>query len=72
MLRLSNTTISAPDKGGQAMPTYEYACKECGHTFTIRLHIEEHDKKRPKCPKCGSRKLEHLYSAFFAKTAKKS
>ena len=54
------------------MPTYEYACKDCRHTFTLRLRIEEHDKKRPKCPKCGSRKLEHVYSAFFAKTAKKS
>jgi putative FmdB family regulatory protein len=54
------------------MPLYEYQCRECGHTFSIRLHIEEHDKKRPKCPKCDSRKLEHKYSSFFAKTAKKS
>ena len=54
------------------MPLYEYHCRECGHDFSLRLHIKEHDSKRPKCPECGSRKLEQKYSAFFAKTAKKS
>lgn len=54
------------------MPLYEYRCKECSKEFTLRLGISEHEKKRPKCPKCGSRKLEQQYSAFFAKTAKKS
>lgn len=54
------------------MPTYEYECKECGKVFTLRLHMSEHEKKRPKCPKCGSRKLEQKFSSFFAKTGKKS
>lgn len=54
------------------MPLYEYQCRECGHTFSLRFHIVEHEKKRPKCPKCGSRKLEHKLSGFFAKTTKKS
>ncbi len=54
------------------MPLYEYQCRECGKSFSIRLHIDEHEKKRPKCPKCGSRKLEQKFSSFFAKTAKKS
>jgi len=54
------------------MPVYEYQCKDCDKTFSLRLHMEEHDKKRPKCPKCGSRKLTQKYSAFFAKTDKKS
>jgi putative FmdB family regulatory protein len=54
------------------MPLYEYQCKECGRIFNIRLTIKEHDKKRPKCPKCGSRKLDPKYSSFFVKTAKKS
>ncbi len=54
------------------MPLYEYRCKECGTTFSLRLHIEEHEKKRPKCPDCDSRKTEKLYSAFYAKTGKKS
>jgi ribosomal protein L32 len=34
--------------------------------------MEEHDRKRPKCPKCGSRKLAHRFGTFFAKTTKKS
>ena len=54
------------------MPIYEYECRECGESFSIRLHIDEHDRKRPKCPKCGSRKLEQKFTGFFAKTAKKS
>ncbi len=54
------------------MPLYEYRCRECGEAFSVRLHIIEHEKKRPKCPKCGSRKLEHVYSSFLANTAKKS
>ncbi len=36
------------------MPLYEYHCRECGRDFSLRLHIEEHDSKRPKCPECGS------------------
>jgi putative FmdB family regulatory protein len=54
------------------MPTYEYRCRECGEVFTLRLHIDEHGRKRPKCPECGSRKLEQRFGSFFAKTAKKS
>lgn len=54
------------------MPLYEYQCRECAHTFSLRLHIAEHVRKRPKCPKCGGRKLEQRYSSFFAKTARKS
>lgn len=54
------------------MPNYEYQCKECGEVFTLRMRIEEHERKRPKCPECGSRKLEHKLSSFFAKTGKKS
>ena len=26
------------------MPTYEYACKKCGKTFTMVLSISEHDE----------------------------
>ena len=54
------------------MPVYEYQCKECKKRFSLRMHIEEHEKKRPKCPHCGSRKLSRRYSSFFAKTARKS
>lgn len=54
------------------MAIYEYHCLECKKAFSVRHHIEEHERKRPKCPKCGSRKVEQRFSSFFAKTAKKS
>jgi hypothetical protein len=34
--------------------------------------ISQHGRKRPACPKCKSAKVEQVFSAFFAKTAKKS
>ncbi len=33
------------------MPTYEYACKECGHTFEIVQSF--HDDPLTVCPECG-------------------
>lgn len=54
------------------MPTYEYRCKACDHRFIEIMTIREHDAFKPKCPKCTSRKVEQMYSAFFAKTSRKS
>lgn len=40
------------------MPTYDYACKGCGHAFE---HFQSMtDKKLRKCPACAERKLERL------------
>jgi len=33
------------------MPTYEYACQHCGHTFELFQKIN--DKPVEKCPKCA-------------------
>lgn len=54
------------------MPTYEYRCKECGHQFLEALRVAEHDKKKPQCPKCKSKKVEQIFSSFFAKTSSKT
>lgn len=56
------------------MAMYEYRCKECEHLFTVTQTISEHEshKGKPKCPECGSKKTERLWSGFFAKTASKS
>jgi len=54
------------------MPTYEYICKECGKKFTLVMTIGEHDKKKPRCPKCASNKTEQCVHAFYAQTSKKS
>ncbi|MBI4483009.1 MAG: zinc ribbon domain-containing protein [Acidobacteria bacterium] len=54
------------------MPVYDYKCKECGKKFTVTQTLKDYDSKKTKCPKCGSRKVEQLVSAFFAVTSKKS
>ncbi len=55
------------------MPTYEYACQECGKVFSEKMTFEEHERRRRrKCPKCGSRKVQQTPSAVFVKTSKKS
>lgn len=54
------------------MPYYDYRCKDCGKTFTVRETFAEHGHKRVKCPKCESRKAERVISEVFAQTAKKS
>jgi putative FmdB family regulatory protein len=33
------------------MPTYEYACKDCGHTFEVVRSM--HDEPLTICPNCG-------------------
>ena len=54
------------------MPTYEYRWQRCGETFEQRESIAEHEAAKPKCPKCGSEEVARAYSAFYAKTSKKS
>ncbi|MBI4540914.1 MAG: zinc ribbon domain-containing protein [Gemmatimonadetes bacterium] len=54
------------------MPIYEYRCQKCGELFTRVQHIDEHQRARPQCPKCRSRKVEQVFGPFFAKTSKKS
>ena len=39
------------------MPTYDYQCTKCGHTFAIEQSI--HDKPLTRCKKCRGR-LEKL------------
>jgi putative FmdB family regulatory protein len=40
------------------MPTYDYECDACGHTFELFQSISESVKK--KCPECGKLKLRRL------------
>lgn len=56
------------------MATYEYRCDDCRKTFTVSQPISQHGDKRrkPVCTRCGSRKTQQLFSAFFAKTSSKS
>ena len=54
------------------MPTYDYICLGCRKKFSVYLTIADHDKRKAKCPKCGSKKLQQRVEAFFAMTSKKS
>jgi putative FmdB family regulatory protein len=39
------------------MPTYDYKCRDCGHTFE---EFHSMNKKLKKCQGCGKNKLERL------------
>lgn len=40
------------------MPTYDYECDACGHTFERFQEITA--RKLRTCPECGKRKLQRL------------
>ena len=40
------------------MPTYDYECDACGHSFELFQSINDSVKK--KCPECGKTKLRRL------------
>lgn len=42
------------------MPTYEYKCRACGHTFERFQRIS--DSPVRTCPECRKRKVERLIS----------
>jgi putative FmdB family regulatory protein len=42
------------------MPTYDYRCSACGHTFEELQTFSE--EPLTKCPKCKKNKLERLFS----------
>ena len=43
------------------MPTYQYECAACGHSFDILQSML--DKKLRKCPECGKSTLHRLIGA---------
>jgi putative FmdB family regulatory protein len=46
------------------MPTYDYECDACEHSFELFQSISEPVKK--KCPKCGKPKLRRLFGTGAA------
>jgi putative FmdB family regulatory protein len=54
------------------MPTYEYECQKCGNTYSLTMTIREHDKLKPRCPKCKSTKTRQIMSTFHTVTTRKS
>ncbi|WP_243373375.1 FmdB family zinc ribbon protein [Geotalea sp. SG265] len=53
------------------MPTYEYRCEKCANRFSMNMNISEHDKGAVICPNCRGPVVQQ-YTAFYAKTSKKS
>ncbi len=54
------------------MPTYEFKCLNCQNKFQIIESITKYDQKKVKCPKCGEKKLERLFSGVYVQTSSKS
>lgn len=54
------------------MPTYDYRCENCKRTFSRTESFSEHEKAKPKCPKCGSKKIAQVPGRFSVVTSKKS
>jgi putative FmdB family regulatory protein len=46
------------------MPTYDYECSACGHTFELFQGINENPKR--KCPECKKQKLRRLFGTGAA------
>ena len=54
------------------MPTYSYHCDECGQDFDRSEGISEHETTKPRCPKCGGRKVAWVPRHINVITTKKS
>jgi putative FmdB family regulatory protein len=46
------------------MPTYQYRCSKCGHSFELRRSLFEKTPQKPACPTCGADDTERVYSVF--------
>ena len=46
------------------MPTYDYECNACGHTFELFQGINDPHKR--KCPECGKLRLKRLFGTGAA------
>lgn len=54
------------------MPQYEFACLACKKKFSLVLTVSQYEKRKLKCPRCASKKLEQRWAAVYAITSKKS
>jgi putative FmdB family regulatory protein len=54
------------------MPVYEFRCNACGKEFQVIESIKDYDPKKVKCTKCGSSRVERVWSEVHVITSKKS
>ena len=46
------------------MPVYEFLCEGCNRVFSFLARDSKAARRRPKCPKCGGRRMTKLFSPF--------
>jgi putative FmdB family regulatory protein len=46
------------------MPTYAYLCRGCGRPFENSMSILRKEAWKPRCPACGSSKVEQQLFGF--------
>lgn len=46
------------------MPTYSYLCRSCKKPFEKQMSIREKETWKPRCPACGSTKVEQQLFGF--------
>jgi putative FmdB family regulatory protein len=44
------------------LPLYEFECQECAQSFEELCSVGS--KRKPACPKCGSRRTQKIMSGF--------
>jgi len=54
------------------MALYPYHCPKCGKDFEVTMRPADVGKKKVSCPACKGKKVERVYTAFFAKTSRKA
>ena len=54
------------------MPTYDYRCEKCGHSFSRVETISAHERSKVACPKCKAAAVSRVFTPFYAKTVRKS
>lgn len=42
------------------MPSYDYQCKDCSHTFEVFMSYREYGQKSIHCPQCGGDDLRRV------------
>jgi putative FmdB family regulatory protein len=54
------------------MPVHEFLCEDCNRIFNFLARHPKSARRRPKCPKCGGRRMGKLFSAFATSRGAKS
>ncbi|MFH1566404.1 MAG: FmdB family zinc ribbon protein [Gemmatimonadota bacterium] len=54
------------------MPQYDFRCLKCKKAFALNMTMAEYGRRKHKCPKCRSTRVQRQLTGFFAQTKKKS